>query len=258
MRLWEQSVRLNVSPAILRRVLVASITPSLHADGQQDQSPPVRLDLSAVTDLLFTDVAGLSSSVEGVFGTIRQLLCFPVQDLRRAPDAVLLLGPNAALYLCLLICLPPQDIIGPSFQETAVNLITSIARHIRQAVQSPQDTTVLHAAYLESLVELLEPHPAHAIPQNTDRPAFPSALEASASNNDENLMPLGQTTLQAAHDLAKGLASFGGNAIDGNNAGLDILSDTYQNPDIQSLANLLDPELFLGTPLLEIDENVDL
>lgn len=80
---------------------------------------------------------------------------FPLGDLRLAPDAVLLLAPNAALFLCLLLCLPGNGVIGEAFQKTAVDLIRDIARHIGQSIQSPQDTVALHSAYLESLVELL-------------------------------------------------------------------------------------------------------
>lgn len=158
MGLWENSVRLNVASAILRQALITSVNSSLQANAQ---SPPsiFRLDLPdipPIEEFLSPDVVGLRSSIEGAFGgTLQYLLAFPVEDLRRVPDPTLLLGPNAALFLCLLLCFPCNGILGPAFQKTAIGLIQDIARHVGQAVHSPQDTVSLHSAYLDSVVNLL-------------------------------------------------------------------------------------------------------
>jgi hypothetical protein len=257
--LWEQSVRLNVSSAILRQALMNSVTSSVQAGEQlEKQSQPLRLDLAAVTDVLSTDVAGLSSSVEGAFGTLRQLLSFPVHDLRRSPDSVLLLGPNAALYLCLLLCLPPTGVLGPSFQETAVSLIKDIARHMRQAIQSSQDIVVLHAAYLDSLVRLLEPETSRPLSPMTDQLMVASASGSLYTDTSESIIPGDETTSQAALGWAGDTTNISENEMNGNSASFGLSYGIDENLDIQSLVNLLDPGLFMGTQPLFTDDSVDL
>lgn len=243
--LWEHSVRLNVSSAILRQALMSSVTSSLRSNEQQPPSS-LRLDLPSVVDLLSTDVAGLNGSVEGAFGTLRQLLLFPTHDLRRGPDSVVLLGPNAALFLCLLLCLPCNGILGPSFQKAAVGLIRDVARHVGQAVQSPQDTVVLHAAYLDSLVNLLEPPGPQSPPNVHEETATNMCLPQMDMNLDE-------TTLQAAHVLAGEMGGFNPNLSRSDN--MFNFTNTEQNLQMQSLVNLLDMEFVWGMPPATADEN---
>lgn len=223
--LWDHSVRLNIASAILRQSLMANVA-SLRSS---EQPPPSSLsfDLPAMVDIFSTDVPGLRGSVEGACGTLRQLLLFPTYDLRRSPDSVLLLGPSAALFLCLLLCFPCNGILGPSFQNTAFGLIRGVARHVGQSVQSSQDTITLHAAYLDSLLNLLEP----------------STLDLSHSNMDDGAMHLDELDLQAAHVLAGGYGGLNGN-VDDNDAMFNFPSDLEQNLNVQSLANLLDPGFF--------------
>lgn len=245
MGLWEQSVRLNVASAILRQALMASLTSSLRSTGQPPPSS-LNLDLPAIEEVLSTDVPGLSSSVEGAFGTLRYMLAFPNKDLRRSPDAVLLLGPNAALFLCLLLCLPCNSILGPAFQRTAVGLIQDIARHVGECVQSPQDTIKLHAAYLDSLVSLVSPATPRW-PSNSQEMMPPTTFDLSNLQVGTDESPLDETTLQAAHVLAGGMG--GPNFhMDDSEVMFGLDNDPKQNLHMQSLANLLDPSFFWDIP----------
>ncbi|KAM0416978.1 hypothetical protein ACHAPT_013002 [Fusarium lateritium] len=242
MALWEDSVKLNVASAILRQALMASVTSSLRSSGQQPP-PSLGLDLSAMEEVLSPDMPGLRSSVEGAFGTLRHLLAFPAEDLRRAPDSTLLLGPNAALFLCLLLCLPCKGILGPAFQKTAVRLIRDVARHASQTVQSPQDTVALVSVYLDSLVNLLGPATPHH-PQNTHE-----ILEALA-NVDLPCTYTGtidlnvdETAMEAAQVLAGGMSGFNGH-MDDDHTMFTLIHEPDQMLHMQSLANLLDTNFF--------------
>ncbi|KAM6534334.1 hypothetical protein FALCPG4_007262 [Fusarium falciforme] len=258
MGLWEHSVRLNVASAILRQALIASVTSPLRANGQ---SPPstFRLNLPgipAIEEVLSPDIPGLSSSVEGGFGTLRHLLAFPIEDLRRAPDSTLLLGPHTALFLCLLLCLPCNGVLGPAFQKTAIGLIQDIARHVGQAVQSPQDTVSLHSAYLDSLVNLLGPGIPQWQPNSHDRMGNLSTVDLSQSHMDANDLRFDGTALEAAQVLAGGMGALNCNADD-NDAMFSLISEPEQMLYLQSLANLLDTSLFSAIEPMSVDVNGD-
>ncbi|KAK2591211.1 hypothetical protein QQS21_011096 [Conoideocrella luteorostrata] len=241
--LWEHSVRLNLSSAILRQALMGLMTSSLRPTEQPYNSSPV-FDISMIADVLSPDIPGLSGSVNGAFGTLRHLLEFSTEDLRRAPDSVLLLGPNAALYLCLLLCLPCNGLIGPSFQKGAINLMRDVARHIQQSIQSAQDTLTLHSKYLESLVDLLVPSTAQNS-SNMHDTMRPSNFDSLHMNSDTQ--NLDETTLQAAQLLAGGIGALGGN-VDNNDAVFNFISDPERNLHVQSLVNLLDTDFFWEIP----------
>ncbi|KAH6892185.1 hypothetical protein B0T10DRAFT_537306 [Thelonectria olida] len=258
MGLWDSSVRLNVASAILRQALIASVTSSLRANGQ---SPPstFRLDLPgipAIEEVLSPDVPGLSSSVEGGFGTLRSLLAFPVEDLRRAPDSTLLLGPNAALFLCLLLCLPCNGVIGPAFQRTAVSLIQEVARHVGQAVQSPQDTVSLHSAHLDSLVNLLGPATPQWPPNSHEMMGSLSTFDLPQSHMDASDLHIDETALEAAQVLAGGMGGLQCN-VDDNDAMFNLGSEPEQMLHMQSLANLLDTSFFSEMEPLSVEVNGD-
>lgn len=242
--LWEHSVRLNVASAIFRQALAALVDSSIRSS-----EPPSSLgfDIRTMGDVLSPDAPGLASSVEGAFGTLRHLLEFPANDLRRAPDSVQLLGPNAALFLCLLLCLPCKGILGPSFQRTAVGLIQDTARHVRQTVKSPQDTVNLHSAYLESLVDLLAP----GIPQySSNMPGIvTSNFDPTQLHLDSDSLHVDQTALQAAHVLAGGMGVPQCN-VDENEGIFSLANEPEQNIHMQSLANLLDTNCFWEIPPL--------
>ena len=215
----------------------------------RSSEPPSSLgfDIRTMGDVLSPDAPGLASSVEGAFGTLRHLLEFPANDLRRAPDSVQLLGPNAALFLCLLLCLPCKGILGPSFQRTAVGLIQDTARHVRQTVKSPQDTVNLHSAYLESLVDLLAP----GIPQySSNMPGIvTSNFDPTQLHLDSDSLHVDQTALQAAHVLAGGMGVPQCN-VDENEGIFSLANEPEQNIHMQSLANLLDTNCFWEIPPL--------
>jgi hypothetical protein len=189
------------------------------------------LDLTAIEQVLSPDIAGLSSSVKGAFGTLNCLLEFPLDDLRRAPDAVLLLAPNAALFLCLLLCLPCNGILGPSFQRTAVGLIRDTAKHVGESVKSPQDTVALTAAYLDSLVDLLH-QPATEASTTTQEMIMPLSFDLPDFSIPTGGLGVDDTTLQAAQVLAGGMGGFNSN----------LGEDDAMH--IQSLSNLLDGSFF--------------
>ncbi|KAJ4245263.1 hypothetical protein NW762_014133 [Fusarium torreyae] len=255
--LWENSVRLNVASAILRQAITASVEASLRANGH---SPPsaFRLDLPGIPpidDVLSPDVAGLRSSIEGGFGTLRYLLELSPEDLRRAPDSILLLGPNAALFLCLLLCLPCNGVLGPAFQRTAVNLIHDISRHLGQAVQSPQDIVSLHSAYLDSLVNLLGPATQPWPPSSHDMMDDLTAFGLSQSQMEVNGLQIDETAMEAAQVLAGGMVSGMHYNVDDPDAMFRMPNEPEQMLHMQSLANLLDTSFFSGMSPLPGDMN---
>ncbi|KAK5075650.1 hypothetical protein LTR70_005393 [Exophiala xenobiotica] len=245
--LWEHSVRLNIASAVLRQALMALVVPG-HGSIEQPSLSSLSLDSPAMLDVLLDDVPGLSGSVEGAFGILQHLLSIPTDDLRRSPDSVLLLGPNASLFLLLLLCLPCNGVLGASFQRTAVDLIQDVARHVGQSVQSPQDTVVLHASYLDSLVRLLHPtssqYPSH---MNDSRTA--STLDPPRSHMDADIMRYNESELEAAHVLAGGSGAFDG-AVNTSDTMFNLLDQNEQNLGVQSLANLLDTDFFREMPPL--------
>lgn len=245
--LWEHSVRLNIASAALRQALMALVVPA-HGSIEQPSLSSLSLDSPAMLDVLLDDIPGLSSSVEGAFGILQHLLSIPTDDLRRSPDSVLLLGPNASLFLLLLLCLPCNGVLGASFQRTAVDLIQDVARHVGESVQSPQDTVVLHASYLDSLVRLLHStssqYPSH---MNDSRTA--STLNPPRSHMDADIMRYNESELEAAHVLAGGSGAFDG-AVNTNDTMFNLLNQNEQNLGVQSLANLLDTDFFREIPPL--------
>ncbi|KAF4468999.1 hypothetical protein FALBO_4110 [Fusarium albosuccineum] len=251
MGLWEHSVKLNVASAILRQGLMTSVTSSLRSSGRPLPSS-IGLDLPEIEGVLSPDTPGLNSSVEGALGTLRHLLAFPVEDLRRAPDSTLLLGPNAALFLCLLLCLPCSGILGPSFQRTAIGLIRDIARHISQAIQSPQDTVALHSTYLDSLVNLLDPATPQW-PQNSHEIMGPlSNFELPHAQMDTNDLHVDETALEAAQVLAGGIGSLNCQ-VDDSDALFNLANEPEQMLHMQSLANLLDTSFFSAMEPMSVD-----
>lgn len=241
---WESGVRLNVASSIFRQALMASLSPSVDLNNPPASST-MELDLSTTQEVSLQNLPGLTSSVEGAFGTLRHLMNFPLGDLRLAPDAVLLLAPNAALFLCLLLCLPGNGIIGEAFQKTAVDLIRAIARHIGQSIQSPQDTVALHSAYLESLVELLNSTDQQELQME---PAFDMANAsvgaAELEFNDVSSQP---------SELAEGISMHNYNVA--QNDALLTAGDFSQNLHMQSLFNLLDSHLFWEMASMPGDAN---
>ncbi|KAE8362687.1 hypothetical protein BDV27DRAFT_146757 [Aspergillus caelatus] len=247
--LWEHSVRLNVASSILRQSLMASVASCLDP-GRQTGNVPMDLDLMTIQQALPPDLPGLTSSIEGAFGTLRHLISFPSEDLRRAPDVVLLLAPNAALFLCLLLCLPGNSSTGPAFQRTAITLIQDITDHIKKAVLSPQDTVALHSAYLDSLVELLNPDMSQCTADQSDlgiQPIYDVPRLDIGSTRLESEDP----ALQAARVLADGIGGHNYRVV--SNDTMFSLPEKYvnQNLHMQSLANLLDGDLFWEMPPLE-------
>jgi hypothetical protein len=248
--LWEHSVRLNVASAILRHALLASVTFSVGTSHQIANALP-DLDLQTLQQPLPPDLPGLRSSVEGAFGTLRYLTSFSTEELRCAPDAVLLLAPNAALFLCLLLCLPANGILALAFQETAVGLIRRIAQHVSQCVRSPNDTIALHSAYLNSLVELLDtPNP----PQLIEPPSQHLALHMSPLPVGTQELDLDDPTLQAAQVLADGIGTQS-YTMPPSEGIYSHGADPEQNLHIQGLANLLDGDLFWEMPAATADIN---
>lgn len=238
--LWDHSVRLNVASAVLRQSLMAAVTSSLGTSWQPSPDTFPELDLATLQSVLSPDLPGLSSSVESAFGILRHLLCIPPDDLRRAPDAVLLLAPNAALFLCLLFCLPENGILGLMFQRTAVTLIHDITRHVNQCVQSAQDTVVLHAQYLGSLLGLLDGSQQQQQQQQ--------GIEAQPPMGMPQLDVGGGLGIHSQPALA-GEASQSAYSIDNTSSVLGCPGDCGNNMHLQSLANLLDGDLFWEMPL---------
>ncbi|OBT84363.1 hypothetical protein VE02_07879 [Pseudogymnoascus sp. 03VT05] len=253
--LWEHSIKLNVSSSILRQALLAAVTSTLRPSDQPQAQASVGLDLPAIEQVLSSDVPGLSSSIEGAFGTLQTLLAFATEDLRRAPDAVLLLGPNASLFLCLLLSLPPKGILGPSFQKTAIDLIQSVAQHVSQSIQSTQDTLNLHYAYLNSLVDLLSPATPAQPPSNMPNMVGPSNFDLTESREEANDLQHDETALEAAQVLAGGMTGLN-YMVDDNDACFGMTSEPPQSLHMQSLANLLETDFFWEAPPVALDMNL--
>ncbi|OGM49737.1 hypothetical protein ABOM_001868 [Aspergillus bombycis] len=245
--LWEHSVRLNVASAILRQSLMALVAPCLDSS-RQPGNISTDLDLATIQQALPSNLPGLTSSVEGAFGTLRNMINFPPDDLRRAPDAVLLLAPNAALFLCLLLCLPGNSSLGPAFQRTAINLIRDITHHIKQAVLSPQDTIALHSAYLDSLVDLLSPDTSQYSVEQHDLGMQP-IYNVPHMNVGSTILDSDDPALQAARVLADGIGGHNYRINDSHDGMFSLPEeDTSQNLHVQILANLLDGDLFWEPP----------
>jgi len=242
MGLWEQSVRLNIASVVLRQALLSTVT-SLRLTEQQQPSSSLSLDIPSVVDTLTTDFPGLASSIEGAFGTLRQLLMFPPDDLRRSPDSVLLLGPNAALFLCLLLCLPCSGMLGHSFQRTATSLVRDVARHVGQSVRSTQDSVVLHALYLDSLARLLDATSPQEDTAQSDQ--IGSKSRGRSNHLDVHEAAVCESTPTSVDD-AGGLHADNGSIEHTAN----LLSESGQELQMQTLANLLDLD-FWTTPNAE-------
>lgn len=252
--LWEHSVRLNIASAILRQALMASMTASLRSRGQSTQIA-LDLDPTSIEQVLSAETPGLNSSVEGAFGTIRQLLMFPLEDLRRAPDAVLLLASsNTALFLCLLLCLPRNGVLGPSFQTIAVGLIREIAQRVGNAVESPQDILVLHSSYLDSLVDLLE-LPRHICQPDIQDMGTQSSIGLSYMNLGAGDLNLDDSILQAAQVLTDGIGGRNYSMAESDGV-LGIAEESNQSLHMQSLTNLLDGSFFWEIPPAASDEDM--
>ncbi|KAJ5477647.1 hypothetical protein N7530_003156 [Penicillium desertorum] len=238
--LWEHSVRLHVASAILRQALMASVTSSLDTNYQADRAS-WNIDLSMMQQVLSPNLPGLSSSIEGAFGTLHNLINFPPDDLRRAPDTILLLGPNAALFLCLLLCLPGNGILGAAFQRKAVDLIQGFAQHMKECVQSPQDTVALQFTYLDSLVELLGPSVSNSSTekQTIRQPVF----HMPHTQYDTNDLDTDGPTLQAAQIMGNEIGGHGLSSAPPDPT-LGLSSEVCQNLHMQGLTNLLDGNLF--------------
>ncbi|KAH8748105.1 hypothetical protein F5883DRAFT_583041 [Diaporthe sp. PMI_573] len=236
--LWEHSVKLNIASMILRQAFAVSMTSSR---GSHDQAPPLeRLDLPGIGEVSSPNVPGLRECVDGAFGTLQSLLAFPVRDLRKAPDSVLLLGPNAALFLCLLLVFPCDGILGVNFQKTAIGLITDLARHTGECVESPQDTVDLHSAYLNSLADLVSP-----VNSSSQQLEMQNLLQQSTYLSQVQMDPqhtgFHQAELQAAQDLA-GMAGRGG--IVGDYEDFHLAPALGLGSGTPHLANLLDMWFF--------------
>lgn len=252
--LWEQSVRLNVASAIFRQTLVASMGTSPQYSTQARGSS-VSFDMNAVMDILCADGSGLTSSIEGAFETLRQLISIPGEDLRRSPDCVLLLGPSASLYLCLLLCLPCRGVVGSTFQTTAISLIREMTQHVRGAVQSTQDTIAMHATYLESLTDLFTP--TFLVPPLVDVTSQLQVNCQSRSQMDGDLTNFDMPMLGASNVSVDKTNEFSGIAHDDDNF-FNLPEDIEQNLHMQSLANLLDPDVFWSTSLRTPNADRDL
>lgn len=247
--LWDHSVRLNVASAIFRQALIASVTSST---SEKSWPSSLSLVIPETADVLSPNVPGLTSSIEGAFGTLQHILTFPADDLRRAPDSVQLLGPSAALFLCLLLGFQHNGILGPSFQKTAVSLIQDVARHIKRSIKSPQDTVNLHSAYLDSLVDFLTP----------TTPQLPPSTESSGQPNFDVPHPhpqldasqLDHTALQAAQVLPNGMVGPHCN-LSHNKGLLGLTGEPEQILHVQSLVDLLDTDYFSELPPLAEDVN---
>lgn len=240
--LWKSSVRLNVSSAILRQAVMASVSAFVPSDGQS----ALGLDLPPIGEIMTNDLSGLNDSIEGAFGTLSQLMKIPMEDLRRAPDAVVLLGPSAALFLCLLLCLPADGILGSGFQHTAVVLIHDTAQYFAHAIQSPNDTVALHSAFLESLVILLQPSNL----TNTSNSHQTNGMSSNAdigSHVDPTHQTIDEATREAAHTLANGAGGGNYELSASSNMAYDDCFD--QELHVQSLANLLDPNFWEMQPM---------
>lgn len=241
--LWENSVRLNISSAILRQALAASVMLSPSSDSQQDP-PSWKVDFTTIQQFLAPNLPGLSSSIQGAFDTLHHLISFPNDDLRRAPDAILLLAPSAALFLCLILCLRGKGILGPAFQNAAVSLIRETAQHIEQCVKSPQDTLALYSAYLGSLVELLDSSTPHCSTCVQDI-RLNSTVDRPHTHGVGNGLDINAPTLEVPEALADEIGAhphhYSKTQSDSMPSPSGNLGEDFH---IQSIVNLLDSELF--------------
>lgn len=251
--LWESSVRLNVTSTIFRSALMSAL--------QSRRSSHIleitrQHNKSQTQDLLFGGIAGLYESIEASFETLRHLLLFAPLDLRQSPDSVLLLGPNAALYLCLLLSLPCQGILGLSFQKTAIQLIRDVTEHVRSSVTSSQDVVNLHAAYLESLVDIITSKLQTCMEEATG----PAHVDVPQTDRSTNFGNYDDRTTEAAPILATG---FGERTCDGlgfrhaSDSITEALDDS-SNLHEQSLANLLDVDFFWDMANTSAEERTEL
>ena len=245
--LWEQSVRLSVASVVLRQALLATVKRLRPNDEQQSSS--LSLDIPTVVDMLATDFPGLESAIEGAFGTLRQLLLIPPHDLRRSPDSFLLLGPNAALFLCLLLCLPCKGLLGHSFQKAATSLIEDLARHVARSVQSPQDSVALHASYLDSLVRLLNSNDPHDS-------AHRLATDDLQSQAQANELDIRDTAVLEATQTSADDTSGLNNGPNFTESIFEFPSESGQDFQAQTLANLLELGSFWTMPNVEDCNNL--
>ncbi|OJI79306.1 hypothetical protein ASPTUDRAFT_78725 [Aspergillus tubingensis CBS 134.48] len=243
LQLLEQSVRLNVASAMLRQSLVVSLSPSSRPVPCH-QVPHLDIDLSALRRDRCYNLAGLRSGIEGAFGTLRALLSIPQDDLRRAPDAILLLAPSAALFLCLLLCLPDSGMLGPSFQRKAASFICRIAQYMAGSVRSHNDSLVLHSAYLDSVVNLL----GVPAPENGHPSVYVEQLNAQHMHASQNDLDIEYTTNQPTQGLADNIGAGDANAGYNDDGINGLFGDAEQNIPRQSLVNLLEGDLFWDIP----------
>ena len=257
--LWEQSVRLSVGSEVLQRALQDIVGTNVRKRGaappanpqpmqphqQASQRAPLpsvhfSLDTPSVTDLLSTDIPGLRASIEGAFGTLRQILHFPIHDLRHAPDSVSLLAPHAALFLCLLLCLPCRGLLGPQFQHTAVELTQDVHRHFQTggtALSPHEDPLSLHVAFLRSIVELVRPPQTHPLAPRSTSPGPHSCTplpprDVARESSTADALPSAETASGEMQAFAPDSDVFPEDFPAG--PGIHEL-------DMHSLANLLDP-----------------
>ncbi|CAG9989115.1 unnamed protein product [Clonostachys byssicola] len=243
--LWEHGVRLHVSSAILRQALTVSVSASLRSRGEYlgsslDKYPP------DIAEFLSADTPGLSGSVVGALETLRHLLAFPEHHLRHAPDALVLLAPNAALFLCQLLSLPGTGILGSHFQKTAICLIEGITNHLKNAIQSPQDTLTLHSAYLDSLLKLIHPGPSLCMdPVEQSTPV----ITPSHDLIDERLSHYHEPATHAADVGVSGMP-------ESTNTELCLSQELDLDLHMHGLANLVDIDYFWEIPPVAIDTSI--
>ncbi|KAL4794103.1 hypothetical protein BDV19DRAFT_390615 [Aspergillus venezuelensis] len=206
--LWEQSTRLRVGFAILRRSVMAALGQATCQDhNRPSQADPYLIfDVAGLQSIPTRQLVGVRSSLEGAFGTLGELLRFHPHELRRAPDVLLLLIPTAALVLCLLLCLQrsADHLPGPAFQRRALALIHGMAQHIASCVQSPQDSVVLHSTYLDSLIQLLGHSGVTSCSQRESQGAQ-QGLNALSVPAGAEAVDIDGLTVQAAGVLADGM-----------------------------------------------------
>lgn len=227
--LWGSSVKLSVASEILRQSLLQSLKTS------------VTLDVHSIGNILTTDIPGLKVSIESALDTLRYLVSFPPSDLRRSPDSVLLLGPHAALFIILILGLPCNGLIGPSLQNLAVDMIRKTAQHMAASIQSAQDIIRLHSAYLNSLVDLLDSPATSCNPlQRFDNPSVTTPI---GPDLEEGCSIPDPETLQAAQMLACGMRTVD-SGVGVDESYFPFEAEGMTDLDVQSLANLLEPNSF--------------
>jgi hypothetical protein len=243
--LWEHGVRLHISSAILRQALTASVSASIRSRGEHPNSS-LDSDIPNIAEFLSTDTPGLSGSVVGALETLRHLIAFPKNHLRNAPDALILLAPNAALFLCQLLCLPGTGILGSYFQKTAISLIMDITNHLKNAIQSPQDTLTLHSAYLNSLLKLVHPGPSLCM-ESVEQPT--PAIPPSHDLSNARVSHYHETATQAAYVGVNGMP-------ESTNTDLCLSQELDLDLHMHGLANLVDIDCFWEIPPMSMDAGV--